>query len=111
MQSFIGKRIDGRVIAEVGETIEMSGGPVFSVRFRDGKCGIAFKGNRLDLWEPDYEPAKLAIEQSKVVPTIRWGIGSDVVHIRGEDEHGTFLVKMFFNAKKNHYGRQDELRR
>lgn len=120
VKSFVrsGSSVEGRTVRAVGRSWDSGcGDKLTPVRFEDAKCGIVsiteHEGPRgtyhtRTLWEPDYLPAKEAIESAKDIPTVTHGIGSDVYHVRGEDPEGQFLVKLYYNAKKDN-GRVDEL--
>ncbi len=103
-------------VVEVGERCGMAGGYAAPVKLGDGTYGIAnvYDGNDpypIGLWVPDYPDAAKAIASSVEIPAVRHGIGSDVVHVRGKDAMGEYLVKMFYNEKKMHYLRADEVYR
>ncbi len=103
--------VDGREVVETGESQKLWSSHLTPVRFSDGKFGILTWSSLHEtrLWNPDLEAAKLAIEESTVMPTVGHGIGTDVVHVCGQDTNGHFLVKMYYNAKKDIYGRVDEM--
>ncbi len=112
IDDILGMDVEERIVAEVGEPLEMGGGHIIPVRFTDGKYGIVVAQDwPYRVWVPDSEHAELAIENSKVLPTLSNGVESGILHVHGEDKTGQFLVKLFYNSKKKKEGRVDELHR
>lgn len=112
-----GSIVKGRTVAVIGKSCEFGiGNKLTPVRFEDGKCGIVSiresdDERTLGIWNPDTPAAKEAVESSVEIPTVRRGIGSDVIHVIGKDSKSEFLVKLFYNTKKLEHGRADELHR
>ncbi len=113
----VGTSVGGRVIAEVGTLVEfgiknyllpalMKDETYTVLVWSDGEYP---EGPRS--WEPDDVKAANAIAHSVRMPVARRGIGSDVIHVQGVDQEGSYTAKLFYNEKKHTHGRQDELHR
>lgn len=101
--------VNGKKIIEVGKVNTFA----WPVKFADGSYGILYENStgKLGEWVPDDELAAEAIRQSQGMPDVQRGIGSDVLHVRGTDRKGPYLVKLFYNEKKDFYERVDEIYR
>ena len=110
-----GDVVEGQTIAAVGKSMEFGiGNKLTAVRFKDGKYGIVsiseFESSptTVRLWIPTTERTETALADSVKMPRINHGIRSDVIHVRGEDAQGGYLLKLFYNEKRD---RPDDLHR
>ena len=110
----VGSEIDNKVVSEIG--IQSTFGlenQLLPVRLEGGEYSIlAWESDgKPRPWESDNPDAGRAIRKSREMPVAHRGIGSDVIHVRGVDDKGKFLVKLFYNYKKWELSRRDELHR
>lgn len=104
----IGDKIEDKKVVELGERLEgLDGAFLLPVRLEDGTYGIASAAGRR-LWVPNTEPVAEVLRNSTAMPTIQRGVGSGVMHVRGQDAHGPYLIKLYYNDKA---GRHDSLYR
>lgn len=95
----IGDMIDGKKVIGLGERLEgLDGAFLVPVRLEDGAYGIA-RVPGPHLWVPNTTPVAEVLKSSTQMPTIQRGVGSGVMHVRGGDAQGLYLIKMYYNEK------------
>lgn len=109
----VGSIIEGKKVIEIGEPWKSENWQMLPVKFQNGTYAILTwdEDQSPKAWIPDNPKAAETISGSLEMPRVQHGIGSDVIHVRGTDTTGKFLVKMFYNTKKLEHGRQDEIHR
>lgn len=69
--------------------------------------------NRVRIYKSDNQEAQRLVSNSTTMPVVKYGVGSDVFHVKvtDPDTNEKVLIKLFYNAKKIEYGRVDEVHR
>ena len=113
----VGRRFEGRKIVEVGVPYYRNGTSeklqFVPVKLDDGTYSILNCGQgRIDgLRSGDNVEFNIVLQHSEIMPRMQGGVGSDVWHIRAQENGSPVLLKMYYNYKKHELGREDEVLR